>query len=523
MKLTLFSLAAAVVTVASVHAAPLEKRATGNTNVIGYWVPWGDVPVASLDMTKYTHINYGFAVLWKGANSPTTITFDRYYDGTPMKALVARGNQYGVPILMSIGGWTGSQTFSTVAASASLRKTFINNAMVFVRKNTLPDYAENPDGWNMDGLDIDWEYPGRAGAVCNTYSPQDTSNYLLLLKELRAQLDLEFPTKRKLLTAAVRVKPFDDASGNPMTDVSAFVPYFDWVSVMAYDIMGSWSETTGGNAPFNTPPSPGDPFSFVQAINSWMSAGWPSDKLVVGTAFYGRSLTATIDMNAQNPLSMYAPHTATTPKGGPADTNDVNYYCNEGSVYSGLWKWKELRAGVLTGGPTTPAAGWTRHWDNATQTPWLFRSSDKRFISYDDIQSLSIKVNHVKQLGLRGVMLWDMSYDYNGELITVLNQVHCTTNCPVITTTTTIAPTTTSGVTTTTVSVTKTTTTTASPTTTSGTGVRSGVAPWNSATVYAAGGTKVTYNGHLWTNQWWTQNEAPSGVAWSVWKDGGAC
>ena len=69
---------------------------------------------------------------------------------------MARGNQAGVPILMSVGGWTGSQTFSTIAADDGLRKKFINNAMVFVRNNTLPLYADTPDGWNMDGIDIDW-------------------------------------------------------------------------------------------------------------------------------------------------------------------------------------------------------------------------------------------------------------------------------------------------------------------------------------------------------------------------------
>ncbi|KAG0354295.1 hypothetical protein BGZ54_001710, partial [Gamsiella multidivaricata] len=217
MKFSLLSLAAATVAVASVLAAPLEKRAASNNNVVGYWVPWGKVPVADVDMTN------GFAVLYKGANAPTTITFDRYYDGTPMKDLVKRGNQYGVPILMSIGGWTGSQTFSTVAASASLRKTFINNAMVFVRNNTLPITPTHP----MAGT---WTESISIGtAACNTYSPQDSANYLTLLKELRAQLDLEFPNKHKFLTAAVRVQPFDGADGKPMADVSAFVPYFDWI------------------------------------------------------------------------------------------------------------------------------------------------------------------------------------------------------------------------------------------------------------------------------------------------------
>lgn len=55
MRISLLTLAAAAVAVST--AAPLEKRATDNNVVVGYWVPWGDVPVASLDMTKYTHIN----------------------------------------------------------------------------------------------------------------------------------------------------------------------------------------------------------------------------------------------------------------------------------------------------------------------------------------------------------------------------------------------------------------------------------------------------------------------------------
>ncbi|KAG0016009.1 hypothetical protein BGZ80_009498 [Entomortierella chlamydospora] len=494
MRISCLALAATAVAFAS--AAPV-KRATDNNVVVGYWVPWGDVPVAQLDMTKYTHINYGFAVTVKKNPNPTDITFDRYYDGNNMRALVARGNQYGVPILMSIGGWTGSQTFSTISANANLRKTFINNAMVFVRNNTLPLYADTPDGWNMDGIDIDWEYPGRAGAICNVYTPQDAANYLTLLKELRAQMDLEFPNQHKLLTAAVRVKPFDGADGNPMSDVSAYAQYFDWVSIMAYDIMGSWSATTGPNAPFTNGPSGlADPYSFTQAINDWTAAKFPANKLVVGTAFYGRSVTTTVDMNAQNPITMYVNKTNVTPKGGPSDSNDINFFCNEGAVY----------------------------WDDATQTPWLFRASDKTFISYDDIQSLTIKVNHAKQAGVKGVMLWDMSYDYNNELITVLQNIHCTSNCPVVTTTTAAPTTTVAPTTTTTAAVTTTTTTTSSgPVETTPSGVCGGVAAWNSATVYATPGTKVTYNGHLYTNQWWTQNEVPGSSAYGAWKDGGAC
>ncbi|KAF9296498.1 hypothetical protein BGZ88_012523 [Linnemannia elongata] len=520
MRISLLALAATAIAVASAAPAPVKRAAKPNV-VLGYWVPWGDVPVASLDMTKYTHINYGFGVTAKRNAKVTDIFFDRYYDGNNIKALVKRGNEYGVPILMSIGGWTGSQTLSTIAADAGLRKTFINNALVFVRNNTLPDYADTPDGWNMHGIDLDWEYPGRPGAICNTVSPNDSANYLVLLRELRAQLDLEFPNNRKLLTAAVRVQPFDGTDGKPLADVSAFAAYFDWVSIMAYDIMGSWSATTGPNAPFNNGPvGKADQFSFTQGIAAWSGAGFPLSKIVVGTAFYGRSVTTTVNMNTQNPISMYVNKTNVTPKGGPADRNDINFFCNEGSVYSGMWKWKEIRGNILTGGVTTPTTGWTRYWDDATQTPWLFGTGANTFISYDDPQSLTIKVNYAKNAGVRGVMLWDMSYDYNNELINVLQNIHCTSNCPVVTTT--VAPTPTA---TTSVPVTTTVTTTSGPvTTTPPTGICSGVAAWNKDTIYGTSGTKVTYAGHLFTNSWWTQNETPDVAnTWGVWKDGGAC
>jgi chitinase len=63
---------------------------------------------------------------------------------------------------------------------------------------------------------------------------------------------------------------------------------------------------------------------------------------------------------------------------------------------------------------------------------------------------------------------------------------------------------------------------TTTTTTTSGNGGGcAGVAAWNSATAYT-GGQKVSYNGHVWTAKWWTQNETP-GSSSGVWTDGGAC
>ncbi|KAG0236499.1 hypothetical protein BGW42_003405 [Actinomortierella wolfii] len=55
---------------------------------------------------------------------------------------------------------------------------------------------------------------------------------------------------------------------------------------------------------------------------------------------------------------------------------------------------------------------------------------------------------------------------------------------------------------------------------TGGNGSCSGVSPWSSSSVYT-GGSKVTYEGFLWTAQWWTQGETPGQS--SVWTKGAQC
>ncbi|KAI0702448.1 class III chitinase [Cytidiella melzeri] len=48
-----------------------------------------------------------------------------------------------------------------------------------------------------------------------------------------------------------------------------------------------------------------------------------------------------------------------------------------------------------------------------------------------------------------------------------------------------------------------------------------GVAAWSSSTVYT-GGQQASFDGHLWTAQWWTEGDTPGGSA-GVWTDDGVC
>ncbi|ORX56719.1 glycoside hydrolase [Hesseltinella vesiculosa] len=478
-------------------------------SLVGYFPNWlyAKWPASNIDFSKYTHINYAFSILISGA---TPTYSDPQEVQTQLPQLVSLAHAKNSKVLLSIGGWSGCLTFSTMVADASQRQTFISWV-----QNEIKTY-------NLDGVDIDWEYPGSTGAGCNAMDlANDANNYLTLLKEMRQALGNTLE-----ISIAAYVRPFKTSSGT-MSDVSAYAAVVDRFNLMTYDINGAWNTTSGPNAPFNFQPGLGDADSFVSAIDAWMGAGVPASKIVPGVAFYGRSATATVDMSNTN---QYQPQNAGNPPSG--DSDDAYWqdpYCSKdpGGV-SGVWKYRNLRSqGVLTS-PTTAAAPWIRKFDNVTQTPWLFNPTTKAFISYDDPVSIGVKTDYAISKNLGGLMVWSVDEDSsNGELLAVAAKILANGGGGSTTTTTvktTATSTTTQATTTTTASVPTTTasaTTTASSTPTSGSGPCSGVSAWSASTTYV-GGDQATYSGSLWKAQWWTLGDTPGGSA-GVWVKAGTC
>jgi chitinase len=71
-------------------------------------------------------------------------------------------------VLLSIGGWTYSPKFHNVVVNPSLRASFVKSSV-----KLLEDYG-------LDGLDVDYEYPG---------NDAQARGYTALLEELRSALD----------------------------------------------------------------------------------------------------------------------------------------------------------------------------------------------------------------------------------------------------------------------------------------------------------------------------------------------
>jgi chitinase len=226
--------------------------------------------------------------------------------------------------------------------------------------------------------------------------------------------------------------------------------------------------------------------------------------------------------------SQYQAQSTVTPQGDQTDAYWQDPYCSaDPGGLSGQWQWKYMRSqGVLTT-PTTAASPWVRYFDNVTQTPWLFNTNTKSYLSYDDPVSIGVKINYAVCQGLAGAMVWDVSND-NGELLTAVNAIKTatcnggggsTTTASTTTTTTkattassstTTKATTTKATTTTKTTTVKTTTTTTTSASATATGSATCSASNNGAIVCVASGTSAQYQ--TCVNSAWVSQSCGTGT-----------
>ncbi len=367
--------------------------------VVGYFTSWGiygrQYFVTDIPADQVTHINYAFARIsedgevmlsdnWADVDFP----YPTDTDSDPLKGnfhqlQLLKAAHPNLQTLISIGGWTYSGRFSNVALTAESRAKFAKSVVDFVVQ------------YGFDGADIDWEYPTGNGMQGNVERAEDKENYVLLLQELRSQLDAQGAKDghHYLLTIAASA----GSSYYNALDWSRIVPALDWINVMAYDMSGSWSSVTGHNAPlYNSTAHPPEGTSVNTTMQAYLALGIPSNKLVLGVPFYGRGWS------------------------GVADVNNGLHQRYDG-LPQGTWEEGAFDYGDLADNyvPTM-----TRFWDDAAQVPWLFDADKGVMISYDDPESMALKAQYVVDNGLGGVMFWEFTQDSdNYDLLGTVNRV----------------------------------------------------------------------------------------------------
>jgi len=239
----------------------------------------------------------------------------------------------------------------------------------------------------IDGIDLDWEYPGQRGDD-NIYRAVDKENFTLILKLIREKLDsVSSKSNSYLLTVATA------AGQNYLdhTNMKEAQKYLDFINIMTYDFYTGSSKKTGHHANLNSSKFADKKRSrsAALAVQQHISAGIPVNKLVLGVPFYGRWWRGVQPENK----GLY--QTATGPTG--------SYGYN-------------VLADSLKGN-----SGFVSHWDSSADAPYIWRQKDSLFITYENVRSIQIKSDFIKKMKLGGIMFWQLNGD-NGDLLNAINK-----------------------------------------------------------------------------------------------------
>jgi GH18 family chitinase len=183
---------------------------------------------------QLTHINYSFLI----PNSDGT--FQPLNNAWKLKNIVEKAHSQNVRVSVAVGGWGWDDQFEQMAADPKTRAAFVKNLTDVVNR------------YQLDGVDIDWEYPGPGPS---------SQNYLALMQELRSALP------NQLVSTATIAYGDETGLGIP-NEVFEIV---DYVNVMTYDgeVHGSLQE-------------------FEQGLKYWTQRGVPKEKINIGVPFYSR-------------------------------------------------------------------------------------------------------------------------------------------------------------------------------------------------------------------------------------------
>jgi len=354
----------------------VDGATAGGRVVVAYVFPRDRViDPSEIAAAKLTHVNYAFVDIRDGRVAPGFAT-----EGANLKALASlRRKHPHLKVLASVGGWTWSGSFSDVALTRETRRRFVDSAVDLVVR------------YDLDGLDIDWEYPGLPG-YGNSHRPEDKQNFTALMSELRAALDRERTRsgRRYLLTFAAG--GFRECLAN--VEMDKLEPVVDFVNLMAYDLRNAELDPLAGHHA-NLYTHAADPRrnSADQAVRDFLAAGVPACKLVLGVPFYGRAW-GNVASDAAHPHGLYTAGSAPEP---PLET------C-----------YQHLAANVVDRG------GYARFWDDTVCAPFLWNADSRTLISYEDPQSLREKCRYIREHDLAGAMFWEYYADTGGTLLDTL-------------------------------------------------------------------------------------------------------
>lgn len=311
---------------------------------------------------------------------------------THLEKVLALKND-GIRVLLVIDGANSAPLTAMVDLCNNdiTRSTFVNNIMNLVLT------------YNFDGVDIDWEFPGTKHLSLET----DRNNLNKLLRDLRQKFNENQDENGSDYILSIAAPStywgndrYDyDGRFNDDPNLGGINDYVDYVNMMSYDLnkQETASHLTHLYKPNN---SYSYKFSVEYGVEYFTSLGLDSNKIIIGSAAYGKAYSVT--GASLDPLLPGLGATASLiqiPSVSGSFTSGTIYYTGiKELIDSGNYvQYNEYNSGNLVGS-------------------YLYNSSENIFITYESVESMVAKCNYANANGF-GIMIWAYGEDATDTIV----------------------------------------------------------------------------------------------------------
>jgi chitinase len=322
----------------------LKPRIDDGRHVTAYVTYYGKL---TPDASMLTHINYAFAELYMEDNVYKGFRVQRDQsrfesiaslkkDHPELKICLSFTHQVENPDNKQGG------SFSALCKSETNRKAFAEDCLAFLQQ------------YNLDGIDLDWEFPGLSWSGAAKDPSCDTDNYVLLVKQLRETLGDAYT----ISYAGYCTDKKEVTGGWQFVDIAAMDPYVDYVNIMTYDL----DEAPNHHSALK------DSRAYMdcdRAVRAYLNKGVDPAKLVLGIPFYGRHSWS------KSPTA---------------------------KSYKDILK--------------LDRSSYRRNkWDEIASCPYVETMAGVFFCGYDNPRSIAIKGEWARKQGMLGLMYWEYDQD----------------------------------------------------------------------------------------------------------------
>lgn len=314
----------------------------------------------NLNLNSVTHINYAFADikgnLAKLEFNETTKDNQKMLTGHLGQLIQIKQKYRHVKTGLSILG-----DFGSMVATKKGREEFVNSVVELMKK------------FGFDYVDLDWEFPVRGFERMGVKgNPNDPEYMLDLLKIFKSEFDkIGFEA---FVTIAIPSPEFF-LSVYKFNEINNYIKYYH---CMTYDFFGIFSDVSNFASNLYSPDD--KQLSVDNALKAMRKAGMPKDKMLMGIPAYA---TAFIDNEKSTFPSPFD-------KKKSAETGDNGYIALNKVNFSKV----------------------KQYYNDTLKASYGYLEEFKMLLSYETTQSVTDKMDYLKENDLKGVMVWALHQDF---------------------------------------------------------------------------------------------------------------